>query len=452
MAPNFNKQFRIETDASDVAVGCVLSQKHNGVWKVCGYLSRLMSCAERKYPIFECEALAIRTALLHWRHYLQGHKEDTIVLTDHKNVLSLKSAKTTSPRLMRWAMFFDTFRLRLEFIKGDRNGRADALSRYYSKDETEEMELEKTKPLFNFCEITKDSERIQCMREAHESKIGGHTGLQATLKRLDQMGKNWRGRKLQVAKYLKQCVLCAECKPSRQKPMGLLQPHSSPSHPFQIINVDFVTGLVEIDGYSCIMTVVDRFSKFTHLIPLQGLPTTLSTAEALFNFVFKLHGIPEVIILDQGSQFVSGIARWLSQELGIVQNIGSPYHPETDGQVERSNQIAETYLRTYVNAAGSNWVRLLSFAEFSINSRYQSTIKMTPAEAAFGRKLRTCSSGNKAPPYKSLQELREVILKVHKQVQQNLDKGAERMKINADRHRRIGNIVKGDLVMLSTKK
>jgi transposase InsO family protein len=103
----------------------------------------------------------------------------------------------------------------------------------------------------------------------------------------------------------------------------------------------------------------------------------------------RLHGIPKTIMSDRGALFVVRFWEQLQESLGTQVIRSSAYHPQTDGQTERVNQILEDMLRACVLHYGKNWDKCLSLAEFSYNNSYQSSLKMAPFEALYGRRCRT---------------------------------------------------------------
>jgi transposase InsO family protein len=105
--------------------------------------------------------------------------------------------------------------------------------------------------------------------------------------------------------------------------------------------------------------------------------------------VVCLHGVPKKIISDRGSQFTSMFWEKLHKSMDTKLNFRSAYHPQTDGQTERTNQILEDMLRAYALKYGESWNKSLSYAEFSYNNSYQASIKMAPYEALYGRQCRT---------------------------------------------------------------
>ena len=137
--PNPEEPFWIETDASDFAVGCVLSQKDSeGNLHPCAYHSRGLSAAERNYCVYDKELLAIKVAFDQWRHYLEGSPHQITVFSDHKGLESLANAKVMNQRHARWSLTFKRFDFVIKYRRGGDNGQADALSRrpdYYPSEE-----------------------------------------------------------------------------------------------------------------------------------------------------------------------------------------------------------------------------------------------------------------------------------------------------------------------------
>jgi transposase InsO family protein len=112
-------------------------------------------------------------------------------------------------------------------------------------------------------------------------------------------------------------------------------------------------------------------------------------AEIYIDQIVRLHGIPRTIISNRGTQFVALFWEQLQKSLGTIVIRSSAYHPQTDGQTERVNQILEDMLRACVIHYGKNWDKYISLAEFSYNNNYQSSLKMAPFEALYGRRCRT---------------------------------------------------------------
>ncbi len=129
--PDPERQFTVEVNASNTGVGAVLSQRQGEPAKLypCAFFSRKLSAAERNYDVGNRKLLAMKLALEEWRHWLEGTTHPFIVLTDHKKLEYLRSAKCLNPRQARWALFFTRFHFTVTHRPGTKNTKADALSR-----------------------------------------------------------------------------------------------------------------------------------------------------------------------------------------------------------------------------------------------------------------------------------------------------------------------------------
>ena len=150
--------------------------------------------------------------------------------------------------------------------------------------------------------------------------------------------------------------------------------------------MDFIVGLpLTSQKHDSIWVIVDRLTKSAHFIPVRTGYHMKRYAELYISRVVCLHGVPKTIISDRGSQFVSRFWEQLHESLGTQLIHSSAYHPQTDGQTERVNQILEDMLRACVLTHGQRWDECLPLAEFSYNNSYQESIKMAPFEALCGR-------------------------------------------------------------------
>jgi hypothetical protein len=174
------------------------------------------------------------------------------------------------------------------------------------------------------------------------------------------------------------------------KPGGLLQPLSIPDWKWDDISMDFIMGLpLTIRKYNSIWVIVDRLTKSTHFIPVNTNYNVQKYAEIYIARVLCLHRVSKMIVSGRGSQFVARFWEQLHASLGTHLIHSSAYHPQTNGQTERVNQILEDMLRACVIEYLGSWDKNLSWAKFSYNNSYQESLKMTPFEALYGRQCRT---------------------------------------------------------------
>jgi IS30 family transposase len=142
--------------------------------------------------------------------------------------------------------------------------------------------------------------------------------------------------------------------------------------------MDFIEKLPNSDGYSAILVVVDRLTKQAIFIPTHDTVTSAQLAHLFLLHVFSKHGVPSHVTSDRGSEFVSHFFRSLGQALDMKLHFTSGYHPEADGQTERTNQTLEQYLRVYCNYQQDNWSHLLPLAEFAFNNSPSATTGISP--------------------------------------------------------------------------
>lgn len=183
----------------------------------------------------------------------------------------------------------------------------------------------------------------------HDSAIGGHSGVPMTYQRLKQLFY-WPSMKKMVHQYVVACPTCQQAKPDRSKYLGLLQPLPTPSAAWQMITMDFVEGLPTSGGKNAILVAVDRFTKFSHFIPLCHPFTAQSVAKIFLSEVYKLHGMPSSIVADRDRMFTSLFWKKLFSLAGVELAMSSAYHPQTNMQTKRVNQCIETFLRCFVHA------------------------------------------------------------------------------------------------------
>ncbi|GJY84065.1 putative reverse transcriptase domain-containing protein [Tanacetum coccineum] len=167
----------------------------------------------------------------------------------------------------------------------------------------------------------------------------------------------WPNMKADIATYVSKCLTCAKVKAEHQRPSGLLVRPKIPEWKWDNITMDFVTKLPKSPLY--IKEVVAR------------------------------HRIPVSIICDRDPRFAPCFWRSLQKSLGTSLDMSTAYHPETDGQSERTIQTLEDMLRACVIDFGKGWINHLSLVEFSYNNSYHASIKAAPFEALYGRKCRS---------------------------------------------------------------
>jgi transposase InsO family protein len=130
-------------------------------------------------------------------------------------------------------------------------------------------------------------------------------------------------------------------KTSRHTPYGVLNPLPVPERPWRDISMDFVTGLPVSEGHDAIWVVIDRLTKMRHFVPCSTTVDGKELANLFVTNIFRLHGLPDSIISDQGPQFASRFWKYLCNSLRIEPRLSTTFHPETDGQTECTNSVME---------------------------------------------------------------------------------------------------------------
>jgi hypothetical protein len=228
--------------------------------------------------------------------------------------------------------------------------------------------------------------RKQILDEAHLSKFSIHPD---SSKMYHDLKQNfwWTRMKRKIAQHVAECDTCQRVKASHLKVAGTLQPLPIPSWKWEDISMDFIVGLPNTSQkHNSIWVVVDRLTKTPHFIPVHTTYNAKRYAEICLDRIVCLHSVPKTIIFDRGTPFVARFWEQLQESLGTKLIRNSTYHPQTDGQIKRINQILEDMLRACVIHYDKNWNKCLSLAEFSYNNSYQASLKMAPFEALYGRR------------------------------------------------------------------
>jgi hypothetical protein len=154
--------------------------------------------------------------------------------------------------------------------------------------------------------------------------------------------------------------------------------------------MDFLVGLPRTQaGYDAVWVIVDRLTKAAHFIPIKVKYSLEKLAELYLQEIVRLHGVLESIVSDRDPRFTSRFWRSLQQAMGTKLRFSTAYHPQTDGQSERTIQTLEDMLRACVLDFSGSWARYLSLIEFAYNNSYQVSNGMAPYEALYGRKCRS---------------------------------------------------------------
>jgi len=225
--------------------------------------------------------------------------------------------------------------------------------------------------------------RTTLIAKHHEPPHVGH-GETAKTSELISRRYYWPKIREDIKRFIKNCNTCQRTKVLQHAPYGLLQSNKAPDRPWKSIAMDFITDLPKSEGYDTILVVIDRLTEMSHFIPCSKDLDARQFANLFMKEIVWLHGLPHDIITDRGTLFTSDLWRETTGKLGIERRLSTAFHPQTDGQTERTNAILEQYLRGYINYQHDDWCGYLPRAEFAYNNGYQETIKNTPFLANYG--------------------------------------------------------------------
>jgi hypothetical protein len=481
--------FLVCTDACKEGLGGVLMQEGS---VVC-YESRKLNEHEANYVTHDLELAAIVHALKMWRHYLLGRK--FVLMTDHCGLRYLFDQPKLNARQARWMALLSEFDFEIKHVKGKENKVVDALSRSmktihlaavstcetnvkervrnaqetdtFFQTVTSYLEQEPTGIKYEGYQMIDgglltyrnrlyipdcDDLKRFIMDELHKRPYTGHPGYQkmitATRKQF-----YWPGLKKDIANYLAKCIECQQVKAEHRHPAGLLQPLPIPEWKWETISMDFITGLpTSTKQNDAIMVVVDKLSKSTHFIPVKSTCKAIDIANIFMKEIFKLHGMPKKIVSDRDTKFTSNFWKSLMAGLETKLLFSTAYHPQTDGQTERVNQILEDMLRMHVMHQPKKWEDYLPLVEFAYNNGYQESLKMSPFEVLYGRPCNTPVSWSNPVNIITigpdmLKEMEQQVI----QIKQNLKVAQNRQKSYADRKRTPREFKTGDHVYLRVR-
>ncbi|KAJ8364561.1 hypothetical protein SKAU_G00133920 [Synaphobranchus kaupii] len=220
---------------------------------------------------------------------------------------------------------------------------------------------------------------------AHTHLLGAHLGVEKTLERI-KTRFYWPGVKKAVEDYCRSCPDCQQVAP-RPHLRSPLIPLPIISVPFSRIGMDLVGPLPQSSrGHQYILVVLDYATRYPEAIPLRTMATKGIARELML--LFSRVGLPEEILTDQGTPFMSRIMRDLCQLMKVTQLRTSVYHPQMDGLVERFNQTLKKMLKKTMEADGRNWDQLLPFVLFAIREVPQASTGFSPFELLYGRRPR----------------------------------------------------------------
>lgn len=223
--------------------------------------------------------------------------------------------------------------------------------------------------------------RTKALRQHHDTPEAGHWGTRKTRAILHRHYA-WPGDVQDVKDYVASCKSCARVKTSRL-PGVPLRPLELAQRPWQSVSMDRITQLPPSQGFTSILVIVDRFSKTAVFLPVLENFSAEDLATDFVREVAYRYGCPLEVVSDRGPEFAAKLWKDVCEKLGIKIKLSTAYHPQTDGQTERTNQTLEIYLRHYVGYHQDNWASWLPAAAFCYNTTPHSATQHAPYEVLY---------------------------------------------------------------------
>ena len=401
--PSINDEYVLSTDASNIAVGAVLSSQ-NGP---CGFFSQQLRGPELNYCTYDKELTAVFKAVSHFEWLLFGRPFTLKV--DHKPLTYMFTTPSKLERRRRQIEYLSTFDINLQYVPGRENIVADALSRdklvdtialntnfstltpneiLHHQDDDEELQSIDSTLKSNTSGVWRDSVgrllvpklfRHQIIQAVHSL---AHPGIQSTLDQI-QLSYSWPKIRNHVSSFVQQCTDCQQSKITRHvkppyKPLG--------DHPkFSAVHMDFVGPLPQNKGKRYLLTFFDRGSRW-----FSAFPTSSCTADTAVDGLLKWvadYGVPDYIITDRGTHFEASIFREITQKLGTIKHRTTAYHPISNGAVERQHRRLKDALKAKSENAPRTWLKNLPLVLLGLRNAVSQDTGCSAAQAVFGRQL-----------------------------------------------------------------
>ena len=414
--PVVDSPISLTTDASNIAIGAVLEQRVGQVWKPLAFFSKQLRTPELKYSTFDRELLALYLSIRHFRFMLEGRT--FIAFTDHKP-LTFALAKASEPwsaRQQRHLAAISEFTTDIRHISGKTNvvaalSRAiisaicdgidyKEMAREHFKDpemkdyrtaisglHLEDVTLDVASGTTVLCDITTGRPRPvvpKTLRRRVFDVIHGlsHPGAKTTRKLVVQKFV-WHGLNKQVNTWSRACIQCQASK-IQTHIKAPLQTFSVPARRFEHINVDLVGPLPPSQGFTYLLTIVDRFTRWPEAIPLKDC-TTVTCARALIANWITRFGVAAEITSDRGVQFTSQLWASIAELFGTRLHHTTAYHPQSNGLVERFHRHLKSSLRARLNSP--NWIDELPWVMLGIRTAPKEDLSASSAELVYGAPL-----------------------------------------------------------------
>ena len=417
--PDFTKRFYLSTDASNTGIGAVLTQEG----RIIGFYSKRLTAAQERYTTTEKEALAIVLALNHFKSIIFLYP--ITILTDHSNLKFL--GRSDQQRVQRWRLIIDEFHPEIRYVKGDENQCADFLSRinYLHDEDPDEYPLENERVARHQQgdkEISHIISEIQNGREDDKYNLvtagkeqilitkkqqiiiprslqkhvfhwmhnylvhPGYMKLYHTLKELVY----WRNMKKDISSYTRNCRICS-CYKDSEKKYGIMQADLTFNTPWKTIAVDIYGPLEPLEeeeesdhgAKTYVVSMIDCSTRWPELVATEDI-SAAHVSGIIDRAWMCRYPRPEVIISDQGPQFMSKEFREVMINYGIKHKTTTTANPEGNGIVERMHATLGNALRCHPYRSPKHAIDNIAWA---MRVSYHQALGCTPGEIVFGRNM-----------------------------------------------------------------
>ncbi|CAI7888595.1 unnamed protein product [Closterium sp. NIES-53] len=303
--PDPDKDYVVEADASDQAVGAVLMQDHVRILQPIAYLSKKRHGAELNYPIHDKEAIAIVIAFKAWRwwvDFLETHFHNDIIykpeLHNKADALShlghVAGIQLDGMNPLLKGLFQHMYSVNAKISMAEKQKLLQWEKDLVVRKGSGKIWVSNYAPL-----------RQILLEEFHKVPYAGHFGSNKTLAGIEKY-YYWPGVAADVQQFVTSCDTCQRIKSSKQKKAGLLQPLPILEQPWQVVSLEFITGLPSTSRrHDAILVVIDKFSKMGHFIPTNVTTTAEAIARLFFDRIITIHGILAALILHRDPKFTS---------------------------------------------------------------------------------------------------------------------------------------------------
>ena len=485
--PDMSADFVLMTDASGFAIGAVLGQKvEKEKDHVIAYASRGLKAHEKNYSTIEREALAIVFATKQFRHYIWAKK--VTLLTDQRPLVWLMKHKDSSSRLIRWALQLQEYNLEIQYRAGKANANADCLSRLdeervvaaisrkidpsaltMNQAQEEDDEIIQIKKAIdrekgNHVRVRKDIKdhvnrnegkyrmdkgllkyhdatdelivlpqkfRTEIMMEYHDGALGGHLSRKKTLGRIKKR-YFWPTIYADVKQWCLDCQICATRRDTGKRTKVPLKPIPPPTSPMEVTAMDIVGPLPEtISGNKYIIVFCDYLTKWVEAYPMPNQKAETIAQIFVEKIVFR-YGVPQKLITDQGTNFLGDLMNSISKIFQIMRIHTSPYHPQTDGLVERFNRTLTSMLSSYVNTQQTDWDVHIPYCLFAYRNAPHASTGETPFYLMYLRHSRMPEDVKWVPPQSQYMDVIDYKTLMMERLKTAWDKANLKMKYNQE--------------------